>query len=78
MKMIITNFPLCYDCINKEKIEGLKDDEFYCSFVSDFLPKGIVAIDTDATKCVEKGWYKSIKEELEKKLKNTAFSNDCG
>lgn len=58
MKKNIGVFPLCGGCSRRERREGLKDGEFYCSVATDILPNGVVTNDIDATECVRNGSYK--------------------
>ncbi len=65
MGTIIANFPLCGGCSRREKRKELRDGEYYCTVVDGILPNGVVTIDTDATKCIEEGWYKSMQNHID-------------
>ena len=47
----------CIDCANKQKIDG-QLDIYFCKYaLADLVPRGMVQYDTDATQCIEKGWF---------------------
>lgn len=50
----------CSDCSNKQSSPELPSGVYYCPYVKEILPKGIVYYDTDATECVEKGFFREI------------------
>ena len=58
MNKIFANFLLCGGCSRKERRKGLEDGEYYCAIADAILPKGNVTNNTDATNCVQNGWYK--------------------
>ena len=54
---IISNFPICGNCSQKEMRKDLKLGCFYCRFSVGIFDKGIVTQDVDATECVKKGHF---------------------
>lgn len=54
------SFKMCIDCANKQSNTKLPKGTYYCSFAKEFLPNGIVHYDTDATECVDKGFFREI------------------
>lgn len=54
------SFKMCIDCANKQSRVNLSRETYYCPFVKDILPNGIVHYDTDATECVYKGLFRGI------------------
>lgn len=54
------SFKMCIDCANKQSDSKLPRDVYYCPYVQNILPKGIVYYDTDATECIRKGVFKEI------------------
>lgn len=61
------SFKMCIDCANKQSYPELSNDMYYCHFVRDILPNGIVYYDTDATECVRNGVFREVNE----------FNNKC-
>lgn len=56
-----SQFFMCLDCANKQSNPQLPKGNFYCPYVQDILPKGIVHYDTDATECVRNGVFREVK-----------------
>lgn len=56
------SFKICVECCNKQTKVNLDKGQYYCPIVDGILPNGIVHFDTDATECVRKGWFRSIKD----------------
>lgn len=54
------SFFMCVDCYNKQSSTELPKGVYYCPYVKNILPKGIVHYTTDATECVEKGFFREI------------------
>lgn len=54
------SFKMCIDCANKQSRVNLAKGTYYCPFVKEILPNGIVYYDTDATECVDKGLFRGI------------------
>lgn len=54
------SFKMCIDCVNKQSNAKLPKGTYYCPFVNEILPNGIVHYDTDATECVDKGFFRGI------------------
>lgn len=52
---------LCASCRNKQKRDGLKKEEYYCSVVDGIVPNGIITSDTEALTCIDKGRFNEIK-----------------
>lgn len=50
---------MCLDCSNKQSFPELLG-VYYCPYVKDILPNGIVYETTDATECVKKGFFREI------------------
>lgn len=65
------SFQMCIDCANKQSDPQLPDGKYYCSYVQDILPKGIVRYDTDATECVRKSVFREIIDTKEKNKYNS-------
>jgi hypothetical protein len=61
------SFKMCIDCANKQSNSKLEKGMYYCPFVEEILPNGIVYNDTDATECVNKGIFRGI----------YSFDNEC-
>ncbi len=55
------SFKMCIDCANKQSDPKLPKGMYYCPYVKDLLPNGIVYYDTDSTECVRNGIFKEIK-----------------
>lgn len=58
--MDIDSFKMCIDCANKQSFPQLPKGVYYCPYVQDILPNGIVYYDTDAIECTQKGFFKEI------------------
>lgn len=56
-------FHFCGECSHKEKREHLKEGEFYCSIAATILSNGIITYDTDASNCVQEGWFIQVYRE---------------
>lgn len=54
------SFKMCLDCVNKQSDSKLPNGQYYCPYVQNVLPNGIVHYDTDATECVRKGFFREI------------------
>ena len=54
-------FKTCVDCVNKQPSNNLKKGAYYCQYVKDILPNGIVYYDTDATECIKNGNFNELK-----------------
>lgn len=54
------SFKMCIDCANKQSRVNLAKGTYYCPFIKEILPNGIVHYDTDATECVDKGIFREI------------------
>lgn len=54
------SFKMCIDCANKQSRVNLAKGTYYCPFIKEILPNGIVYYDTDATECVDKGLFRGI------------------
>lgn len=54
------SFKMCIDCANKQSRVNLAKGTYYCPFIKEILPNGIVYYDTDATECVNKGIFREI------------------
>lgn len=52
---------MCIDCTNKQSDSKLPKGMFYCPYVEDILPNGIVHYDTNSTECIREGIFKEIK-----------------
>lgn len=52
---------LCASCRNKQKRDGLKKEEYYCSVVDGIVPNGIITSSTEALTCIDKGLFNDIK-----------------
>ena len=61
------SFKMCIDCANKQSRVNMAKGTYYCPFVKDVLPDGIVHYDTDATECIDKGLFLGI----------DSFNNEC-
>ena len=59
MDNVEKRFQMCCDCSHKEK-RDLGKGIYYCRFVDGTIPKGIVTVDTDASQCVYKGFFRPI------------------
>ena len=47
----------CGECINENRVVT-SEGNYYCRMAEqNGVPNGIVYYDTDATKCVQNGWY---------------------
>lgn len=55
-------FEMCCECANKISRPDLHSGFYYCPFVKNDLPNGIVHYTTDAIACVRKGFYNPIKK----------------
>lgn len=58
--MSTTEFKMCVDCANKQPAPNLQQNMYFCPFVKDILPNGIIYGDTDATECIRNGFFKEI------------------
>lgn len=52
------SFQMCIDCANKQSSPQLPDGMYYCPYVQDILPNGIIHYSTDATECVRNGVFR--------------------
>lgn len=50
-------YPLCGGCSRKEKRDDLGIGIYHCIVADDFIPRGIVRDDTDATNCYQENLY---------------------
>ena len=60
--MKTNGFKTCSDCVNKKSSMALKKGTYYCPYVKDILPNGIVYYDTDATECIRIGNFREPKD----------------
>lgn len=58
--MNTNEFKMCIDCANKQVDLKLPRGAYYCPYVQDILPNGIVYYDTDSTECIQKGIFREI------------------
>ena len=51
-------FQMCIDCANKQSNPLLPEGMYYCRYVQNILPYGIIHYSTDAIECVRNGVFR--------------------
>lgn len=57
--MVDFSFPACGNCIHMQVVDWNGENHYYCPFVVDDIPNGLVDPTFDAFKCIREGRFVS-------------------